>query len=90
MITMSILPYTSDGLILYSAHSTMSTIDFISLAMKDGFLEFRYNLGFMAGEFARAASPGRLTLGQWYDVYASRNTREGVVYKYKLATHHLT
>ena len=82
MITLSILPFTSDGLILYSAFSPTSTIDFISLALKDGFLELRYNLGFIAGVFAHIVSPDRLILGQWYDVYASRNIREGIVYIY--------
>jgi len=74
-ITLSFLPYASEGLLLYSAYrSSATTADFISLAMKNGFLEFRYNLGSGTNPII---SSSRLTLGQWHDVYASRTGRTG-------------
>ena len=75
-ITISFLPYASEGLLLYSAyHSSATTADFISLAMKGGFLQFRYNLG--SGVNVTTSS-GKLTLGEWYEVYASRTERTGL------------
>lgn len=74
-ITFSFLPYASEGLLFYSAfRSSATTADFISLAMKNGFLEFRYNLGSGTN---LVTSLSRLTLGRWYDVYASRTGRTG-------------
>ena len=74
-ITFSFIPYASEGLLLYSAYRLSATpADFISLAMKDGFLEFRYNLG---SGINPINSSTRLTLGQWYEVYASRTGRTG-------------
>ena len=74
-ITFSFLPYDSEGLLLYSSYRiSATTADFISLAMKDGFLEFRYNLG---SGISIIKSSNRLTLGQWYEVYASRTRRIG-------------
>lgn len=75
-ITFSFLPYASEGVLFYSAYRSSATIvDFISLAMKNGYLEFRYNLG-SGSNLIRSSS--QLTLGQWYDVYASRTGRTGM------------
>ena len=75
-ITFSFLAYASEGLLLYSAYfMSATTADFISLAMKDGFLEFRYNLG---SGMVLITSPTRLPLMRWYEVYASRTRRTGL------------
>lgn len=75
-ITFSFMSYSSEGLLLYAAyHSSATTADFISLAMKDGYLQFRYNLG---SGINIITSLSRLTLGQLYEVYASRTERTGM------------
>lgn len=75
-ITFSFVPYGSEGVLLYSAYRYSATAaDFISLAMNDGFLEFRYDLG---SGVNRISSASNLTLGQWYEVYASRTQKTGM------------
>lgn len=75
-ITFSFLPYSSKGLLLYSAYFPSATPgDFISLAVKDGFLQFRYNLG---SGFIIITSSSRLSLGEWHEVYANRTERTGL------------
>ena len=71
-ITFSFILYASDGLLLYSSSATAA--DFISLAMKDGFLELSYDLG-SGSDPIRSSS--QLMLGQWYEVYASRTANRG-------------
>jgi len=38
-------PTDHDGLILYNGYSTDRSGDFLSLAMRDGYVEYRFNLG---------------------------------------------
>ena len=38
-------PDAKDGLLLYNGYRTDRTGDYISLAMRDSYLEFRFNLG---------------------------------------------
>ena len=44
-IELVIKPTAKDGLILYNGYTTDRTGDFISLSMRDGYLEFRFDLG---------------------------------------------
>lgn len=37
--------YSSDGLLLYNGQTMTGAGDFMSLALRDGHVEFRYNLG---------------------------------------------
>lgn len=46
--------YSSDGLLLYNGQTMTGAGDFLSLALRDGHVEFRYNLG--SGERASGVS----------------------------------
>lgn len=44
-VEMIIKPTAHDGLIFYNGYVKRPSGDFISLALKDGFVEFRFDLG---------------------------------------------
>nr|XP_039259403.1 basement membrane-specific heparan sulfate proteoglycan core protein-like isoform X1 [Styela clava] len=73
-----------DGLILYNGGALndrkrdISDSDiFVSLAMRNGSLEFRYNCG---SGLATLSSPGTgLSVGQWHKIHANRANRKGIL-----------
>ncbi|CAH1774566.1 unnamed protein product [Owenia fusiformis] len=67
-------PEKRDGLILYNGYTLDRTGDFISLALQDGFVEFRFDLG--TGP-AIIRSKEVIDLGKWHEVKISRTGREG-------------
>ena len=66
-IYLEVRPTALDGLLLYSAQDDGP--DFVSLAMKNGLVEFQYDLG--SGP-ALISSTVSLTLGDWHTIEASR------------------
>ncbi|XP_049948231.1 agrin-like [Schistocerca serialis cubense] len=73
-IEVEFITYASEGIILYSQQKEDGTGDFVSLAVVDGHVEFRYNLGngpvWLASE--QRVAPGRL-----HRVTARRYHRDG-------------
>ncbi|XP_075526904.1 agrin-like isoform X2 [Dermacentor variabilis] len=63
-----------DGLLLYNGQTTSGAGDFVSLALRDGHLEFRYNLG-SGPVLLRAPKP--LTMGRFHRVVAKRYLKDG-------------
>ncbi|XP_075738837.1 agrin isoform X4 [Rhipicephalus microplus] len=63
-----------DGLLLYNGQTTSGAGDFVSLALRDGHLEFRYNLG-SGPVLLRAPKP--LTIGRFHRVVAKRYLKDG-------------
>lgn len=69
-ITLSIKPEWPDGLILYNSQKLEKGADFISLGLKDSYIEFRIELG--GGVTAlRSAEP--LDLNMWHKIHIKRN-----------------
>lgn len=66
----------ADGLILYNGHKRGSP-DFLSLFLKDGIPEFRFNCGSGTAKI-RGSFP--LTLGQWHTIKITRSRRQGFMY----------
>ncbi|XP_077981026.1 pikachurin-like [Glandiceps talaboti] len=69
-------PSSSDGLIVYDALRTDTTGDFISIAMSDGYLEFRFDCG--TGP-AIIRSENKLLLHEWHTALISRTGLEGIL-----------
>ncbi|KAL3869158.1 hypothetical protein ACJMK2_041871 [Sinanodonta woodiana] len=69
-------PSGPDGLILYNGYTNDRKGDFVSLAMKKSYLEFKFDLG-TGPAVIRSAEP--LTLNQWHRVKVSRTGLEGVM-----------
>ncbi|KAH9364526.1 hypothetical protein HPB48_020953 [Haemaphysalis longicornis] len=63
-----------DGLLLYNGQTASGAGDFVSLALRDGHLEFRYNLG-SGPVLLRAPKP--LTMGRFHRVVAKRYLKDG-------------
>ncbi len=66
----------ADGVILLAQQSPDGSGDFISLALRGGHLEFRYELG--SGP-ALLRSPRRVELGRWHRVQARRWHGDGML-----------
>ena len=75
-ITIRFRPFTNNGLILFNSYSVSETSDFVAMAMVDGYLEYRYDLG-SGVSVLRSASP--LELDVWHVVVALRAGREGTL-----------
>ncbi|CAD7077010.1 unnamed protein product [Hermetia illucens] len=73
-IEMIIKAHRGDGLLLYSGHEDSG--DFIALSLKDGFVEFSFDLG-SGLAFVRSKYP--ISLGQWHSVKVSRTARLAVL-----------
>ncbi|KAK7495830.1 hypothetical protein BaRGS_00012820, partial [Batillaria attramentaria] len=71
-----IKPEAKNGMILYNGYKRDRKGDFISLALHDGHVEFRFDLG--TGP-ARLRSQLPLTLNRWHVIRASRTGLEGVL-----------
>ncbi|XP_053394807.1 pikachurin-like [Mercenaria mercenaria] len=66
----------ADGLILYNGYTLDRMGDFISLALQDGHLEFRFDLG--TGP-AIIRLENRISLNRWHWVKVSRTGMEGIL-----------
>ncbi|CAH1774180.1 unnamed protein product, partial [Owenia fusiformis] len=64
----------SDGILLYNGQKNDGYGDFISLAVKDGKIEFRFDSG-SGPAVIRNETP--LVTGQWFKVTAERNEQDG-------------
>ncbi|RWS15617.1 agrin-like protein [Dinothrombium tinctorium] len=67
-------PFSENGIILYNGQSFSGKGDFVSLAMRDSYVEFRFNLG---SGLAILRSRQRLVLGSSVRVTAKRHLRDG-------------
>ncbi|XP_041859531.1 basement membrane-specific heparan sulfate proteoglycan core protein isoform X3 [Melanotaenia boesemani] len=67
-------PLERNGLMFFCGGKKMKVEDFVSISMKEGHVEFRYELG--TGQ-AILLSPEPVSLGQWHRVVAERNKKAG-------------
>ncbi|XP_049806807.1 agrin-like [Schistocerca nitens] len=75
-IEMEFISYANDGLLLYNQQKEDGIGDFVSLAIIEGYVEFRYDLGNGA---AVLRSANRITLGTLHHVSARRYHRDGLL-----------
>nr|XP_042902800.1 agrin [Parasteatoda tepidariorum] len=68
--------FSKDGILLYNGQTATGIGDFVSLSIKDAFVEFRYNLGNGA---VVLRSPQKLHLGKFHRLIAKRYLREGML-----------
>ncbi|XP_013176798.1 PREDICTED: agrin-like isoform X2 [Papilio xuthus] len=68
--------FTENGVILYNQQKPDGTGDFVSLAIVNGYLEFRYNLGNGA---IILTSLEKITLNEYHKVSAKRYHRDGIL-----------
>ena len=73
-IRITFYPIQPTGVLLYAGDVTRST-DFISLALSNSRVEFRYNLG--SGPARIMSSP--VSMYEWHTVEASRSLRSGTL-----------
>ncbi|XP_064625648.1 pikachurin-like [Lineus longissimus] len=69
-------PVSSNGVILYNGYTWDRRGDFFSLALVNGYLEFRFDLGSGPAEI-RSRDP--LLLNHWHYVHLSRTGRYGIM-----------
>ncbi|MGH0121397.1 UNVERIFIED_CONTAM: hypothetical protein FKN15_077799 [Acipenser sinensis] len=69
-------PLDSDGLLFFSGGKKMKVEDFVSLAMVDGHVEFRFELG---TGMAVLRSPEPVALGRWHRIMAERSSKDGTL-----------
>ncbi|CAH0382273.1 unnamed protein product [Bemisia tabaci] len=75
-IEMELKTYANNGILLYDQQHEDGTGDFISLAIVNGFVEFRYNLG--NGPVV-IVSPHKVTLRKFHRIVAKRYQRDGLL-----------
>ncbi|XP_076277738.1 agrin-like isoform X5 [Lasioglossum baleicum] len=68
--------YADNGIILYNQQKSDGTGDFVSLAIVDGHVQFRYNLG---NGPVILTSPERVTMKTFHHVAAKRYHKDGVL-----------
>ncbi|XP_022661641.1 agrin-like isoform X4 [Varroa destructor] len=68
--------YSSDGLLLYNGQTMTGAGDFMSLALREGHVEFRYNLG---SGTVTLKSHERITPGEYHHVMIRRYHQDGVL-----------
>ncbi|XP_017763694.1 PREDICTED: agrin-like [Eufriesea mexicana] len=68
--------YADNGIILYNQQKSDGTGDFVSLAIVDGHIQFRYNLG---NGPVILSSPERVTMKTFHRVAAKRYHKDGVL-----------
>nr|XP_033325096.1 agrin-like isoform X2 [Megalopta genalis] len=68
--------YADNGIILYNQQKSDGTGDFVSLAIVDGHVQFRYNLG---NGLVNLTSPERVTMKTFHRVAAKRYHKDGVL-----------
>ena len=61
--------YNSEGILLFAQQDSKMGSDFISIHLKEGFVEFSFDLG--TGP-ARIIHPRKIKLGQWHKIQAKR------------------
>ncbi|PVD23328.1 hypothetical protein C0Q70_16596 [Pomacea canaliculata] len=71
-----IKPEAVDGMVLYNGYTLDRKGDFLALALRNGFVEFSFDLG--TGP-ARIRSAMPLALNQWHVIRASRTGLQGVL-----------
>ncbi|XP_044727463.1 basement membrane-specific heparan sulfate proteoglycan core protein-like isoform X3 [Chrysoperla carnea] len=76
IIEISFKPTMLDGMILYNGHKPGSP-DFLSVFLKDGIPEFRFNCG---SQTAKIRGDRALELDQWHTIKISRIRRQGYMY----------
>ncbi|XP_063965931.1 agrin-like isoform X1 [Lytechinus pictus] len=74
VIEVEFLTSSPNGVIFYNGQSTDGRGDFISLNIRDGFLEFRYDLG---SSIAEIKSIDRIALNEWHTVRVIRMGKSG-------------
>ncbi|CAH2050484.1 unnamed protein product, partial [Iphiclides podalirius] len=70
------IAFSENGVILYNQQKPDGTGDFVSLALVNGYLEFRYNLGNGA---IILTSLEKITLNEYHKVSAKRYHRDGIL-----------
>ncbi|XP_043286401.1 agrin-like isoform X3 [Venturia canescens] len=68
--------YADNGIILYNQQKNDGTGDFVSLAIIDGFVQFRYNLG---NGPVILTSPEKVTMKNYHRIVAKRYHKDGVL-----------
>ena len=78
-IELSIKPESMDGLILFNGQDaeTKSSRDYVSLGLKDGFIEYRFELG---GGPMIVMSESQIELNSWITIKISRHFRDGLLF----------
>nr|QYB17310.1 heparan sulfate proteoglycan [Laodelphax striatellus] len=76
-IEISFKPEQYDGLILYNSQSRDGSGDFVSFGMKNGLLEFRFDVG---SGLAIIRNDRPIQLSQWHTVQLHRVRKEGKMY----------
>nr|XP_015836790.1 PREDICTED: pikachurin [Tribolium castaneum] len=69
-------PTAPNGLVLYNGHRGDGFGDFMALYLRDGYMEFAYDLGTGAGF---VTSQHRISLGEWHRVRVSRTGRLAIL-----------
>jgi hypothetical protein len=75
IITMTIMPYSANGVLLFNPYSNTQFPDYISIALVNSHVVYRYNLGFNPG--AELISSQSLTLNQWHTITVNLTGRVG-------------
>ncbi|GIY34897.1 hypothetical protein CDAR_522171 [Caerostris darwini] len=75
-IELEVRTLANDGIILYNGQTASGKGDYVSLAIKDGFVEFKYDLG--SGVVVLRSSQ-RLQLGRFHRIIAKRYQRDGML-----------
>ncbi|XP_072442898.1 basement membrane-specific heparan sulfate proteoglycan core protein isoform X5 [Chiloscyllium punctatum] len=75
-IELEFKPHSPNGLMFYSSGQRMKMNDFISVAMLNGHLEFRYDLG---SGLAVLQSVKPVALNKWHRLKAHRHNKDGLL-----------
>lgn len=75
-IEIEFVSYSEDGILLYNQQRADGRGDFVSIALVNGFVEFRYNLG---SGFALLTSVDKIELSKYHKVVVKRYHRDGIL-----------
>ena len=75
-VDIELITYSENGLILYNGQSFSGKGDWIALLLKNGFVEFKYNLG--SGKFI-LRSKKKINLNQTFHLTAKRYKQDGIL-----------
>lgn len=75
-IELEFVTFSESGILVYNGQTNTGEGDFVSLAVRDGFVEFRFNLG--SGTTV-LKSPKKITMGHSVKVVAKRYLRDGTL-----------
>lgn len=77
-IELSIKPESLDGLILFNGQDSESTSrDYVSLGLKDGYVEYRFELG---GGPMVVMSESQIETNTWVTIKVSRHFKDGLLF----------